>query len=182
MKKELPIQGLSDRHVGVTAALGAVYEEAARVCLDRHHSSPQEFSVTDNETGSTVDVNWTACDLRTRNAWANTDDTTEAGAYCMALASAEVTRGLVAVGRAQKLSGVDYLLGAPGSQIDDLETVMRLEVSGTHEGGASVIRSRLRQKLDQANRFETNPPALATVVGFSARRIECSDIKFDELG
>ena len=179
MGRDLPIKGLSERHVGVTPALGEVYEEAARVCLDRHHSSPQEFMVADNGVSTTANVDWVSADARTRNAWANTDDATEAGAYCLALASAEATRGLVAVGRAKKLSGVDYLLGAPGLQVEDFETVMRLEVSGTDEGNASVIRIRLRQKLEQANRVETNPPALATVVGFAARCVECSDIKVE---
>ena len=129
----------------------------------------------DNDTATTADVSWSVTDQRVRNAWGNKDDATEAGAYCLALANAEMTRGLVAVGRAQRRTGVDYLLGAPGSTVEDLETVMRLEVSGTDEGNVSMIRNRLRQKLEQANKVESNPPALATVVGFAVLRIESSD-------
>ena len=83
------------------------------------------------------------------------DDTTEAGAYCLALANAEVTRGLVAVGRAQGRTGVDYYLG-PADGTEDLETSVRLEVSGTDEGNLSTMKARLRQKLEQAGRVDSN--------------------------
>src|SRR5262249_50792556 len=109
--KTLKIKGLSDRHLGVTSALASSYYEAACVCLDRHHISPQEVAVADNDSADVGVIAWEASDWRMRNAWAHKDDATEAGAYCLALASAEATRGLVAVARAQRRTGVDYYLG-----------------------------------------------------------------------
>lgn len=176
-KKSLPIKGLSDRHLGITPALSSGYYEAACVCLDRHHTSPQEVALIDNDTADVAMIAWEASSRRAQNAWANRDDTTEAGAYCLALANAEATRGLVAVSRAQGRTGVDYYLGSADSTLEDLEASVRLEVSGTDEGSLSTIKSRLRQKLEQADRVENNLPALATVVGFALLRIESADVQ-----
>lgn len=177
MSKELlQIQRLSDRHRGVTPAVSSVYYEAACVCLDRHHTSPQEIAIVDNDNTDVAAIDWEARDQRARDAWANRDDTTEAGAYCLALANAEMTRGLVAVSRAQGRTGVDYYLGPANSTLEDLERSVRLEVSGTDEGSLSMIKSRLRQKLEQAGRVDSNLPALATVVGFAMLRIESADV------
>lgn len=176
-KSTLFISGLSDRHIGVTDALSSGYLEAARVCLDRHHGSPQDFAVVDNDVMLEVEVSWIKSDLRIRNAWANKDDTTEAGAYCFALANAELTRGLYAVSRAQGRTGVDYYLGPAGSTPEDLEASMRLEVSGTDEGTLGTVTARLKQKMEQAARVDSNLPALATVVGFAVKRILSADVE-----
>lgn len=177
MKPTLNIAALNERHIGITEGLAMSYLEAARVCLDRHHASPQEFTVVDNETTRQADVTWQESDQRLRNGWANSDDTTEAGAYCLALANAELTRGLVAVRRANTRTGVDYFLGPPGSTPEDLEASMRLEVSGTDEGSIGTVGTRLRQKLEQAGRVDSNLPALATVVGFAVKRIASADVE-----
>jgi hypothetical protein len=174
---KLQFENLSDRHFGVTPAIGAAYAEAVSVCLERHYSSPQEMLVRDGigEIKSTAE--WQAPDERTRNGWANKDDATEYGAYGLALAAAELTRGMVAVRRAETRTGADYYLGPPTTPADDLEASLRLEVSGTDEGNESVISSRLRQKLEQAATGACNLPAIATVVGFAALAIVTADVK-----
>ena len=176
-KSVLNIAALSERHIGVTLSVGEGFLEAARVCLDRHHEPPQDFVVVDNEVASEAKVSWEASDQRIRNTWANADDTTEAGAYCLALANAELTRGLYAVSRAQKRTGVDYYLGPAGSTPEDLEMSMRLEVSGTDDTMLSVVYARLKQKMDQAARVDSNLPAMATVVGFALKRVVSADVE-----
>lgn len=176
-KPVLRINRLSDLHIGVTEVIAQYYHQAACICLDRHHAPPQDFVVVDNEEVLEAEVEWTACDQRARNAWSNKDDATEAGGYCLALANAELTRGLVAVSRAMTRTGVDYYLGPPGASLDDLETSLRLEVSGSDEGSQSMLNARLRQKLEQADRGDSNLPALATVVGFAAKRVQSADVK-----
>lgn len=176
-KRQLNIAGLSDRHIGVTPSIGNGFHEAARVCLDRHHESPQTFMVVDNDAPQEVELTWEICDGRTRNAWANKDDATEAGAYCLALASVELTRGLYAVSRAQGRSGVDYYLGPAGTTPEHLEVNVRLEVSGTDEGTIGILNARLRQKMEQASRVGNNLPALATVVGFAIKRVTSADVE-----
>jgi hypothetical protein len=133
-------------------------------------------AIVDNDNSDVAAIDWEASTQRARDAWANRDDATEAGAYCLALANAEITRGLVAVSRAQGRTGVDYYLGPADGEFEDLEASVRLEVSGTDVGSLSTIRSRLRQKLEQAGRVDSNLPALATVVGFAMLRIESADV------
>ena len=175
--KSLQFSNLSTRHVGVSEGLSTSYFEAGCVCLDRHHTSPARFQLRDNGKDEMGDAEWVAANERTKNAWANKDDTTEAGAYGLALAAIETLRGLVAVRRAETRTGADYYLGASGAVVDDLEASVRLEVSGTDDGEAPVIQRRLRQKLEQASKGRSNLPAIALVVGFAALQIICADVE-----
>jgi hypothetical protein len=111
---------------------------------------------------------WEETTQRERHAWANTTDTTEAGAYGFALAVIEL-KGLVAVRRAETRTGADYYISAPGSATNDLEDCVRLEVSGVDRGDEKSIRLRLRQKIQQALFGASSLPAIAAVVGFRAR-------------
>ncbi len=174
--KALLFSDLSSRHPGVSDGISASYAEAVCVCLDRHHISPAEFQLKDNENVEIGKAAWLATDERTKRAWQNKDDATEAGAYGVALAAIEATRGLVAVRRAETRTGADYYLGLPNGTLDDLESAFRLEVSGTDEGAIPAICGRLRQKLDQAKRGNSNVPAIASVVGFAALQIVTADV------
>lgn len=175
--EKLKFQGLSDRHIGVTPALSAAYAEAASVCLGRHHPSPQVIRVKDGETERRVPVEWVSAGQRVQDGWANEDDATEYGAYGLALAAVELTRGVVAIRRAETRTGADYYLGLPESTNGDLENSLRLEVSGTDRGNDSAIETRLREKLRQAQRGSSNLPAIATVVGFAALKIATADVE-----
>ena len=120
---------------------------------------------------------WAAADERVKNAWANEIDATEAGAYGLALAGVELVKGLVAVRRAQTRTGADYYLGAAGAIPEDLEGCYRLEISGIDRGTASAIKARLRQKVEQAEKGESNLPAIAAVVEFSTVHIVSADVE-----
>jgi hypothetical protein len=101
MAKWLRFSDLSQRHYGIVDGISSSYSEAARVCLDRHHTSPADFRLQDNDTHDTASAEWARTDERMRGAWANEDNATEYGAYGMAIAAIEVLRGLVAVRRAE---------------------------------------------------------------------------------
>jgi hypothetical protein len=176
-ERTLEFTNLCNRHPGVTPGISAAYAEAAIVCLGRHHHSPQRVFLKDNLTEMGCTVEWKAADERTLDGWANEHDATEYGAYGLALAAIELTRGMVAVRRAETRTGADYYLGLPGSADADLETSLRLEVSGTDLGNDDAIQTRLREKLRQAERGSSNLPALATVVGFAALKIVTADVK-----
>jgi len=175
-EKSLQFLDLSRRHAGVSHGISISYSEAIRVCLDRHHSSPVSIMITDAALSQTASAEWPRADDRTANAWANRDDATEWGAYGLSLAAIEITRGLVAVKRAETRTGADYYLAAPDADLEDLEGAYRLEVSGTDDGNEAVIQNRLRRKLEQAQKGNSNLPAIATVVGFSALRIVSADL------
>lgn len=174
---ELKFNNLSERHKGVSQGVSISYAEAGAVCLDRHHASPVLFTVSDNGRVSKAHTAWPIVDEALKRAWANKDDATRDGAYGLAIAAAELTRELVAVGRAETRTGADYYLGPRDADVDDFEACFRLEVSGTDEGTDGVIGARLRQKVQQASDGESNLPAIATVVAFKASKIVSSDVE-----
>jgi hypothetical protein len=172
----LRLDGMHRRHRALTAAIASAYQEAASVCLSRHHSSPIEISISDNGASSQTEINWAAPDSRVLAAWSNTVDTTEAGAYACVIAGVEQLRGLFAVRRAETGTGADYYVGPHGSGDEDLESCWRLEVSGVDGGTADAVTSRLRAKSRQASQGESNLPALAGVIGFAARLLIICDV------
>src|SRR4051812_17941397 len=105
MLDKLRFSDLSRRHPGVTDGLSLAFEEAVRVCLGRHHASPQMILLRDGTRELNCAAEWTAADPRTTRAWANRDDATRDAAYAVALASIEISRGLVSVRRAETLTG-----------------------------------------------------------------------------
>lgn len=170
-KRQLRLDALHERHIGLTPSLSGTFFEAASVCLDRHHDSPTILAITSDNGVSERQVDFPTPDARTLAAWANDIDTTESGAYGVCLAAVEVEEQLVAVRRAEKLTGADWYVAPVGSAVDDLEHCYRLEVSGTDAGGQGAVQTRLRQKIEQAKRGSSNLPAIATVVGFKERAI-----------
>jgi hypothetical protein len=166
---------MQQRHTGLTTAIADSYTEAAGVCLDRHHEPPTDFEIETDGSGTTVAVEWRPSDARTRRAWANETDATEAGAC--ALAAVELVNGLVAVHRAETLTGADYYVARPGDSPADLEDCQRLEVSGVDRGLRGAVEERLRAKLDQVAAGRSNLPALAGVVGFRARLVMLADLE-----
>ncbi|MGI0492646.1 hypothetical protein ACN4EG_12750 [Alkalinema pantanalense CENA528] len=166
----LPLQNMADRHQALTPSLAGSYLEAARVCLDRHHVSPKEFTLENDRVESIAKVEWEVTDSRVQAAWANADDATRDGAYAFAIAATELLKGMVAVRRAETRTGADYYIALSGQDLEDLENCFRLEVSGTHLDKSEVKR-RLRIKLDQARQGNSNLPALAAVIGFRVQLI-----------
>jgi hypothetical protein len=176
MPARLRLEAMEERHRGLTPSVAGAYREAAAVCLSRHHASPALVTLSDNGAESSAEVTWTAPDAQTQGAWANSTDTTEAGAYGCVLAGVEELRGLVAVRRAETGTGADYYIGPQGSGVSDLEDCIRLEVSGVDAGDQREVRKRLLQKVGQAREGNSSLPALASVIGFSARLLLVRDI------
>lgn len=161
----LPLKDMADRHLALTPSLAGCYTEAARVCLDRHHDSPKEFTLEDETDESITIVEWEVPDDRIKAAWANTDDATRDGAYALAIAAVELRKDMFAIRRAETRTGADYYIAPANQSLEDLEDCFRLEVSGTHSDKTEVKR-RLRVKLEQAKNGKSNLPALAAIIGF----------------
>jgi hypothetical protein len=161
---------MAERHQALTPSVAGSYLEAARVCLDRHHISPKEFTLENDKFESVAKVEWEVTDIRVQAAWANADDATRDGAYAVAIAATELLRGMVAVRRAETRTGADYYIALSDQDLEDLENCFRLEVSGTHSDKSEVKR-RLRIKLEQTRQGNSNLPALAAVIGFRVQLI-----------
>jgi hypothetical protein len=121
-------------------------------------------------------VNFDIPDARVSNAHANEIDATEIGAYGLSLAAIEAVAGLVAVRRAETLTGADWYIAPSGTDTEDLETCIRLEVSGISAGGSRDVNSRLSKKVAQAARGNSNLPAIAAVVGFKVLEVAISPL------
>jgi hypothetical protein len=172
----LSLDGLHERHPGLTQALSESYAEAASVCWSRHHQPPIVVALKHDDTDELRVVNFAVPDARIRNAHANEIDATEAGAYGVSLAAVEEVAGLVAVRRAETLTGADWYVAPTGAEFEDLETCIRLEVSGISAGASADVKRRLREKIAQAARGESNLPAIAAVVGFKALEVAISSL------
>jgi hypothetical protein len=177
--QRLVVEDLASRHPGVTKAIGDSYAEAAAVCLSRHHAPPASMIVDRGDAFVPCAAYWSPPDHRVSQAWANEIDATELGAYAVSLATVEVSEGLVAVRRAETLTGADYYIAPVGADPEDLERWLRLEVSGTDKGDRREIKVRLHRKVTQASKGASNLPALAAVVGF--RELVVAIARVDEL-
>jgi hypothetical protein len=176
VKKTVNLDGMDKRHRALTPAIAGSYKEAASVCFSRHHSPPTELTLSDNGIETTAEVSWITPNERVLDAWANTTDTTEAGAYGCVIAGVELLRDVFAIRRAETGTGADYYIGPDGSGHENLEDCVRLEVSGVGEGDAKEVRKRLLDKVKQASAGNSNLPAMAGVVGFSARLLIVKDV------
>jgi len=167
---KLPLENMAVRHTGLTYFNAGCYLEAARVCLDRHHTPPTDFEYqNDQEEGITL-VQWETTNERTKGAYNNESDATRDGAYIFALAALEMLSGLVAVHRAETQTGSDYYVAPVGEPVEDLEGWWRLEVKGTDQSRAKM-RSKLREAIAQMLNGDSNLPAIAAVIGFKERLI-----------
>ena len=170
------LENLAERHPGLTPEVASFYCQAASVCLSRHHAPPSDLAINWGEAESVRGVDWAVPDPRAIRAWANDIDATEMGAYGVSLTVVEVERGLVAIARAETLTGADYYVGPVGWDDSDLEGSFRLEVSGTDLGSIATIAQRLKGKVDQAARGHSDLPAIAAVVGFKERIVAVADV------
>jgi hypothetical protein len=168
---------MDERHAGLTPPVAATYLEAARVCLDRHHQPPAQFTIRNGTSEMEAVAEWDPADDRIRGAWANEVDATEKGAYACVVAAVELSEGLYAVRRAETRTGADYYIGPAKAGTEDLEDCLRLEVSGTDTGHSSALEGRLREKVEQTLRGNSNLPAMAGVVGFRAKLILLEHVK-----
>ena len=177
MSTQLNLEDMHERHRALTLSIAGGYQEAAGVCLSRHHTPPAQVVLKDNGAESNAELVWPVPDPRVLAAWANKTDTTEAGAYGCVIAGVEELRGLVAVRRADTGTGADYYVGFPGSGIADLEDCIRLEVSGVDTGDYREVEKRLLQKIRQAKDGNSSLPAMAGVMGFSSKILMIRDVQ-----
>ncbi len=174
---QLLTHNMETRHNGLSQATAGYLTEGARVCLDRHHQSPAMFEVRGLTRTVNAVAEWQPTDVRTKSAWANAIDATEAGACAFALAAVELLEGLITVRRAETETGADYYVAPLGTDADDFESCIRLEVAGRGRGSAATIARTLNEKLAQAARGNSNLPAIAGVVGFHVRLIRLARLE-----
>jgi hypothetical protein len=83
---------------------------------------------------------------------------------------------MVAVRRAETRTGADWYIAPEGELLEDLESCVRLEVSGTNAGTSSDVSRRLQEKIAQAAKGNSNLPAIAAVIGFKVLEVAISPL------
>jgi hypothetical protein len=177
---------LNKRHWGVCDLTAQLYSASVNVCMERHHLSKSvDFAVQRNSLELVATVKWSDSIRRFRHSHA-ADRATEFAAYAIALATIELTDGLVALTWAYKGSRVDYFL-APANEADaardDLENAIPLsslgtvgmEVSGVDAGSTARVNTRVKAKREQA-KSSPERPAIACVVAFLLKKIILKDV------
>lgn len=175
--RELRFEGLESRHPIDPYQLQG-YANAAKVRLAAHHASPVAFRVSSWTQEATCSIQWAPLDDKLKRSYNNADDAKRDGAYVLAFAALEELEGLVGIGRAETKTGADYYVAPISAPLEDLESALRLEVSGT-DGSPTEVRARLTQKKRQALRGRADGPAIAAVVGFRSKLIlveQASDV------
>jgi hypothetical protein len=164
----------------LSPALWAAWAEAAAVALERYHAPPppaRPCTITSAGTNHPALLIWLAADDVVRASHANEIDATELGAYVVAAASIHAVNGWRVAGRTHQGSGSDFIMLRDA----DPNSFVKVEVSGVGEcdgdAGLSILRARLRQKIDQVGRGDLDLPGMAVVVGFQSARILVSEVR-----
>ena len=156
---------------------------AARVSFDLHNlPSPFELHWEDVGTGSrfTSDLPWSAPDEQLRRSF-QSNERIEKTAECVALAALRARDKLTVFGRAEELSGSDWLVSRNSHKNTP---VFRVEVSGIDVPvGNSDAPTRLRKKVQQIRdgrvRGHRPLPGLAAVVSISVHGLLTETVPLD---
>jgi hypothetical protein len=167
-------------HYGLTEALAQCFAEGAAVCMQAHHTSPKTVSVSaDDDTRQEFVIWWPIPSGRQLAAWNNNSDAVRDAAYAIAIAAAEVYRGLFVVARAPQGSGADYIVSArrydPDSDdgLDPEDDVLiRLEVKGrSYCDGERQLDTLAREAVEQLHYGNSDLPWLGGAVAFNLAQI-----------
>ncbi len=158
---------------GLTVAFGQMYAEAAAVCLAHcGHVSGVGLS-TRGVIERHYEVHWSAITEQINSSHYDIQEATESGASAIALFLARDLLELNALERSKKESGFDYWVGPDGAQMRhgpdgpemlEGDGVYRLEITGTTVGTDSLVRSKLKQKKDQVNKYRKKHPGIGAYV------------------
>ncbi|MES2210151.1 MAG: hypothetical protein V4515_08200 [Chloroflexota bacterium] len=167
-------------HPRIPEDISPWWTRSAAVCLSRHHTSPQDFDVSLRDgASSTYETGWEQPTDDHLRALGSELNTTEYGAYCVALAAAHAHLGRMALARTGAGTGADWWLvpieadtTAPVEYDLDREDLFKLEVSGVDRRSEPEMKKRLAKKIAQVQKGRT-PVAerYAAVVGFEALEV-----------
>jgi hypothetical protein len=162
--RELRLQILGNGATALAKEYEACFGSAAGVCLeDRGHTSPVELMVSGfcNEGFS---LDWHPATDDARRTWQDEQQTTEFGAYGVALVLMRTIAHLKAFEVSRKYNGFDFWMTSKKS-LYPFQKSARLEVSG-FRGGSEKKKSRLREKSVRLQQYSNPLPAFTVVVEF----------------
>ncbi|MCZ7608073.1 MAG: hypothetical protein M5U25_18835 [Planctomycetota bacterium] len=163
-----------DKTTVMSAGLRTHLQEAAYVMLSGYHKPPTTSAkLVEGDSGSQRDaeVLWrepTDLEVSTHQ---NSKDATEYAAYALAAAFVHATEGFTLVGRMPQGTGADFWMLRDSDNEDD---IVRVEASGIADGH---LGKRLREKVDQILKGNSNLPGLAFVARFAQSHMHAERVK-----
>lgn len=171
---DLAFDKLIAGELGLTPTAGAYFAEAASYCLHLHsHPTPVQILFS-GDLLDEASLQWisTITDAHSRTH-ADLEESTEYGAYAIAIVVAVRVTGLCSVERSAKGTGIDFCLMGGSDQRGIFQQAARLEVSGIFRGLKSAMMTRLSQKLSQTSPSDAGVlPAYVAIVEFSSPEVK----------
>lgn len=154
--------------------------ESASVALWRFHTPPHtkgtwQHGKPANEQAhrhENAAVVWNEPSKQMLETYGNGKESTEMGAYAIALAVADQL-GFTVLGRAGQTSGSDWVMIRKGEPSNDY---YRLEVSGMAAISPEKPEQRLARKIEQLRAGDLQRPGVAVVVRFEDVRIVSEEL------
>ena len=168
--RKLVISKLSEELLAFTKEYGSCLAQACAICFeDQKHQKGVTLNVEGTYTES-YEVIWPEITEQMRNCWKDDEYATEHAAYGIAfLLIIDLTEYTI-IERSRKGTGFDYWIGKDIRENDlPFQNMGRLEVSGIRKGNISLVKSRVREKLNQVKKSDSSLiPAFVVVVEFSS--------------
>ena len=159
---EMNMLNLSDLGKGdipaISPAFGQALAEAGGVCLESQgHAVGTRLTVRGYRDNDYALV-WPRITAQSRRSWNDPENATEHGAVGIAILIAKAEIGYSVIEASRRGTGFDYWLGEKpaGAKVPDESLVYKagLEISGIRKGDDQIIRARVREKLQQADRVD----------------------------
>lgn len=145
---KLILTELSRKLPGITSAYGKTLAEAAAVCFEDQGHTVGKVLEVQGKFRAGYPVFWPPVTDQMTRCYADEQDTTELGAYGVAILLILDLTDLTVIQRSRKGSGFDYWLGtAEDSEGLPFQNKERLEVSGIRKGDNNDVKARVNQKL-----------------------------------
>lgn len=173
------LASLHVRHCGLDAGGAGYFAGAAHVALTVElGAGPGELEIANGTRRTRFVLAWPAPGAATASTHRNRIDRAEVGAYAVALAAVEAEYDLVAVGRAEELTGADWILGScvDGLAVRDenlnYEGSVYLEVAGSGDASKADLKRSLDEKKKQLRKIQkAKDKRIAAVISFSLPRV-----------
>lgn len=171
---------------GLTTTWGSVLVEVIGVCLNEMKHVPKETALTiRGDEVREYRLSWDAPSEQAIRANLDPGDATELGACGIAIAAMRHLRRYLVLTKARKGIGLDkgcdYWL-RPKKRVEEGNTMrlpqegdVRLEVSGILRETSSLMRQRVRAKIEQLGTSTSSNPGVAVIVGFKSPEARVKD-------
>ena len=136
----------------ISPRVGAFWAEAGSVCLESQgHTQGVRLTVQGYYNNSYA-LTWPPITEQFRQFWGDPEYATEHGALGIAVLIAKEEIGYEIVRQSRKGTGFDYWMGTASDE--GFVNKAGLEISGIREGDDSIIKARVRQKLQQTDQSD----------------------------